>query len=212
MAIKLLFLDLNGTVVDDWESSYAGVQAIFAHYNKPCPTIGEYIEQAAATGDYHSFYTNNCIRATRDELYAIYSPAYSEHAGEVVVMPHVGNVLRRLNCLGVEIHLLTAARKDFAEPLMLAAGIEDCCAGFHYHVHNKSAQIHAVIDGMVISQNECAMVGDLPSDVVHAKQAGIKSIAFLNRHVPQALFDDIHEIDCVTDSFLGLLEFIESCN
>lgn len=208
MLIKILFLDLNGTVIDDWDSSYVGVQAIFKKYQTQCPSLDTYIRKVALTGDYHGFYIDNGVKATRDDLYEIYTPSYRKHAGEAVVMPNVHDALEAIKSLGVEIHLLTAARKDFAEVLVKQANISQFCDAFHYHVHNKSAQIHAVIDGMDVLPQECAMIGDLPSDVRHAKKVGVKGIAFLNRHVPRDLFGQIHDMDFATDSFEGLLQFV----
>jgi hypothetical protein len=43
MVKPILFLDLNGTCVDDWESLYGGVRAIFQYFNKPIPPLAEYV-------------------------------------------------------------------------------------------------------------------------------------------------------------------------
>ena len=127
MSIRILFLDLNGTVIDDWESSYVGVQAIFNKYCVACPSLDAYIRKVALTGDYHGFYIDNGVNATRDDLYKIYTPAYREHAVEAVVMPNVHGTLESIKSLGVGIHLLTAARKDFAEVLVEQANIYKFC-------------------------------------------------------------------------------------
>lgn len=191
MSHRVLFLDLNGTMLDDWQPSYAGVRAIFDHYERPCPTMADFIRGVAHTGDYHGFYVHNGIDVTRDELYALYVPAYHAHQDEIELVPGVHDTLTRIKDAGVELHVVTAARKDFAERLILQARIGHYCDGFHYHVHDKYAQVCAIINGMEIDPAQCAMVGDLPSDVYAANRAGIAGIGFMNRHVPRDVFDNV---------------------
>jgi phosphoglycolate phosphatase-like HAD superfamily hydrolase len=108
-------------------------------------------------------------------------------------------------------HVITAARLDLAWPLMERLRVREYFDGFHTHVHNKSAMIHAIIDGMEIDKSKCAMVGDLPSDVAHAKRAGIRGIGFLSPYVPRLLFDALPEnekADLLTDSFSEIAEFM----
>ena len=61
MTTNVLFLDLNGTCVDDWEPLYAGVQAIFGTYHLPCPSLETFVRTVGVTGDYQSFYVNRNI-------------------------------------------------------------------------------------------------------------------------------------------------------
>ncbi|OHA84253.1 MAG: hypothetical protein A2408_00120 [Candidatus Yonathbacteria bacterium RIFOXYC1_FULL_52_10] len=191
MAHKVLFLDLNGTVIDDWNPSYAGVRAIFDHYELPCPTLASFIRGVAHTGDYHGFYVQNGIDVSRDELYTLYIPAYHAHQDAIELVPGVHEALERIRNAGVEIHIVTAARKDFAEHLIDKANIAKYCEGFHYHVHDKHSQIRAIIHGMNVRPTECAMIGDLPSDVHAANRAGISGIGFMNRHVPPDVFENV---------------------
>ena len=207
--IRVLFLDLNGTCVDDWESSYAGVRAIFDTHRKPLPSIEEYISAVAQDGGYHKFYEDRGVCATRDELYEIYQPAYYAHMEEVVITPELHMALNALKNVGVEIHLISAARGDFAQPLVEAASLTQYCESMHFHVHDKAAQIEAIIRGMeYVKAHECAMIGDLPSDVLDSKKAGIKGIAFLNRHVPRRLFAGVHQMDLAVFEFKGILPFV----
>lgn len=205
---KILFLDLNGTSVDDWDLSYAGVKAIFEAYKKPVPSIEEYVNAVALNGGYLQFYLDRGISATRDDLYTIFTPAYHALMGELRVTPGLHTTLRVLKDVGVEIHLISAGQRDFAEPLVRAALLTEYCESMHFHVHDKAAQIRAVIQGMdYIKPNECAMIGDLPSDVLDSKRAGINGVAFLNRHVPRELFADI-EMDFAVTEFEGILPFM----
>lgn len=199
--LKLVFLDLNGTIVDDWDVSHVAVAAIFKHYGKPCPSLEEYVAAVATSGDYHRFYLSHGIQATREELYAIYSPAYYAHRQEAVVIPGACDFAEWLTETGVEVHLLTAARRDFAEPLVDAAGIGPYCAAFHYHVHNKAEQMLAVIDGASTRPQECLMIGDLPSDVMAAKSVGAHAALIVNRHVPETVLSEAKQVGCIATAF-----------
>lgn len=191
MSHRVLFLDLNGTLIDDWIPSYAGVRAVFDHYELPCPTLADFIRGVAHTGDYRGFYLDNGIEATRDELYEVYIPAYHAYQDELELMLGVHPALAQLQGAGIEMHIVTAARKDFAEHLILQAHIAPYCDGFHYHVHDKHAQVCAIINGMDVDPAQCAMIGDLPSDVYAANRAGISSIGFMNPHVPSDVFEGV---------------------
>jgi len=210
MATRILFLDVNGTVIDDWAPAYEGLAAVLDHYGIERPTLETYIHEVGIDGDYHEFYLRRGIYASRDALYKIFSPVYREHATEIQLMPGVHEALRAMKATGVEIHILTAARKDFIEPLLLESGVHELCDSYHYHVHDKSEQVRAVVSGMHIPDNECVMVGDLPSDVVHAKRADIRAVGFHNPHVPKDVFTDIFDMDYFTFSFQGLADYV--CN
>lgn len=198
--LSLVFLDLNGTVIDDWDASYAATRATFVHFNRPCPTIGEYIAEVAITGDYHAFYTNRGIDATRDARYEIFLPAYYKHQRDVVVMPGVLSFAETLHRRGVEIHLLTAARRDFAEPLVQSSGVDRYCSAFHYHIHDKAAQMKAVVDGGAIPYEECLMVGDMPSDIRAAKQVGAHGSLIVNQHMTPEVVAEARRIGCIAEA------------
>jgi len=210
MAIRMVFLDLNGTIVDDWPSSYAGVCAVFTTHGLPCPTLDEYIRFVALSGDYLSFYqAHGLAHVDREAIYNTYMPAYHGHANEVRVANGAYDVLETLLSLRIEVHIVTAAGKDLAEHLVEATRIRAYCENVHMHVHNKAAQVEAVIDGMRrVQRKECVMMGDLPSDVLHAKQARIHGIAYANPHVPRDIFSSVPGMDFAATSFDGLLTYI----
>lgn len=196
-SLKIVFLDLNGTVVDDWDVSYAAVRAIFAHHGKEVPPLAQYAEAMASNGDYHNFYLSHGINTTRDELYEIWTPAYRAHRREAVVVPGVRAFVRMLVKSGVEVHLLTAARRDFAEPLVQEAEIEQWCAALHYHIHDKAEQVRAVVHGMAIEPSECLIIGDLPSDMKAARSAGVRGAFIVNKHVPDSVREMAISVGCI---------------
>ncbi len=102
------------------------------------------------------------------------------------------------------------ARKDMAEHLIDATDIRKYCECVHVHIHNKARQVQAVIDTMDLKRSECLMMGDLPSDAIHAKEAGIHGLVYVNEHVPRDIFGSSTNIDFATTSFVGLLDYIRA--
>src|SRR3989344_4058699 len=136
MKCEILFLDLNGTLIDDWEASFAGVVAIFREHNKSIPQIEEYIRAVALHGDYKQFYVTHGIEVGRNDLYRTFIPAYHQHLnGKICLMPGVVEGLKQIRTKIKEIHIITAGRKEgFGEYLLSRTGIQECCDSFHFHV------------------------------------------------------------------------------
>lgn len=191
MPRPIVFIDVNGTALDDWPAVVHGVNGVLAHYSVPRVSAEAYISEVARCGDYERFYRVRGIRASRDRLYELFLPAYRRHLHEVSLMPGVHEALARIARGGYEVHILTAARKDFVEPLLTAAGIHELCDSCHYHVHDKAAQVEAVLYGTEVSRQRCALLGDIPSDMRSARQAGVRAVAFKNPHVPAHLFKGV---------------------
>jgi len=212
MNIKILFLDFNGTLINDWASSFAGMRAIFKKFNKPCPSLEEYIRSVAFLGDYIKFYYNHGIGefVGKEELYNIYIPAYYAHIKNPKIIPGVHDTLTKFKQEGIEIHIITAAAEDFAGDLIEAVNVAQYCSSFHFDINNKAECINAIISDMSIQPDQCVMIGDLPSDVLHAKEARIRGIAFLNTYVPRDLFSGLYGMDYATPHFDGLLDYFLS--
>jgi len=79
--MKALFCDWNGTILDDMPIWEQAMQKIFLFFGKNPPTIGEYFRELE-TGDHLDIHRKRGIIASRDELNAIYGPAYERGAAE----------------------------------------------------------------------------------------------------------------------------------
>lgn len=206
-----MFFDLNGTLIDDWPASHAGICANFKKYEVPEPTLEEYIRDVAHNGNYKEFYENRGIMADRNALHDIFYPAYERYIGgfhNTQVFPGVYETLVALCENGVEMHIITAATEELAGALLTKTDILKYCRSIHYHVHNKEAHVCAIIDDADIRKERCAMMGDLPSDVIAAKRAGIRGVGFRNPHVPRDLWNDVQNMDYLAFEFSGILDFV----
>lgn len=203
---KVAFLDVNGTLLDDWKPGYEALVYVLEHFGKKRIPIHEYIREVGADGDYHGLYKRRGITASHDEVHKIFMPVYHQHAGEIRVMTGAHELIEALRTHCYEVHIVTAARRDFIEPILQTTGLSKHCDGTHYHVHNKSAQVKAILNGSEYDRAQCAMVGDLPADIIHAKRAGIRGVGFRNPDAPPDLFRDT-ELDFLAFDHTGTADY-----
>ncbi len=97
MAIRMVFLDLNGTLIDDWPSHEAGIQAVFRTNGLPEPALAEFLRFVSQTGDYLSFYHKHGLaHLDKDTIYDVYHASYQEHQEMVRLVPGALQTLREL--------------------------------------------------------------------------------------------------------------------
>ncbi|MBI2109490.1 MAG: HAD family hydrolase [Parcubacteria group bacterium] len=193
--MKILFCDWNGTLLDDtiiWEQAMG---ALFQVFGKKPPTIAEYF-RALESGDYMEVYRKRGIDASREELNAMYEKEYVCRASSATIFPQVREVLQFLFRTRVTLALVTAQPQAIALPMLEQFGIDSLFSYLEFHALDKKVLISKIISNEIerrrfvrdwVSPHECYFIGDAPSDMRHAKQAGIQAVAFLNDHVPHDL-------------------------
>ena len=82
------------------------------------PAFDEYVRELALSGDYYGYYTRRGKIGSRDEVYQTFIKAYNEHISDVKVFEGVYKALDIIVQSDIDIHLVTAAREDFAGPLV----------------------------------------------------------------------------------------------
>ena len=184
--IKILFCDWNGTLLDDMPIWGEAMRKTFLAFGVEPPTVADYFRELES-GDYLEVYRKRGIVASRDELNAIYEPAYEERLSDTMLFFGVATTLHRLHENGVRLVLVTSQQNALVVPLLNKFGIDhlfDKCA---FHVFDKKAVITEVAQRNGVTPDQCSFVGDSPSDIRHAKKAGITAIAFLGGHIPEEL-------------------------
>lgn len=183
--MKSVLFDWNGTLLDDMPVFYGAVKEVFRTFSLKPPTIEEYFR--GLEGDYLAIYRTRGIMASREELNAIYQSYYESHINEAVLSPGVKKVLEYLVQRGIIIGLVTIQEESLALPLMEKFGIHQL---FHYtkfHVLDKKTAIQDILRNTHINPCDCCFVGDSPSDIRQAREAGVRAIAFLNGYIPNDL-------------------------
>jgi phosphoglycolate phosphatase len=184
--MKVLFCDWNGTLLDDMPIWDEARKKTFLAFGVEPPTIAEYFQELE-TGDYLEVYRKRGITASREELNAIYEPAYEAQLHRAALFPQIPETLLRLKAQGITLALVTAQQEALVVPLLEKFRIRELFNSVAFHVLDKKALITNVIRDFNIDPRDCYFIGDSPSDIRHAKKSGIISIAFLAGYIPDDL-------------------------
>lgn len=184
--MKILFCDWNGTVLDDMSIWDEARRKTFLAFDVEPPTVADYFRELES-GDYLQVYRKRGITASRDELNAIYEPAYEERLSDVKLFPGVVETLQRLHENNVHLALITAQQETLVVPLLNKFGVYHLFDDYAFHTFDKKTAIIEIAQRNNVNLKECFFVGDSPSDIRHAKKAGVTAIAFLGSYIPEEL-------------------------
>ncbi|MBI2640104.1 MAG: HAD family hydrolase [Candidatus Sungbacteria bacterium] len=202
--MKILFCDWNGTLLDDMPIWDEVMRKTFLAFGVEPPTIADYFRELES-GDYLEVYRKRGIAASRDKLNAIYEPAYEERLADAMLFPEVAATLRQLHENGVRLVLVTSQQNTLVVPLLNKFGIDHLFDERAFHVFDKKSVITEIAQRNGVTPDQCSFVGDSPSDIRHAKKAGITAIAFLGEHIPEELLIDadhhIHTFEEILNLF-----------
>jgi HAD superfamily hydrolase (TIGR01509 family) len=186
MPIKILFCDWNGTILDDMPIWYAAKCQQFFEYGKTPPTINEYF-CALESGDYMEVYRKFGISASREDMNASYESAYEKSLSLAELFPGTKKALMRLNAQGVRLVLVTAQLEKLVLPLLDKFGIRELFWRVATDITDKAAVFTSVMKETGADREDCFSVGDAPSDIRHARKAGIVSIALVSGWMDEKL-------------------------
>ena len=183
--MKLVLFDWNGTLLDDIPIWYEAVKETFKCFGKEPPTVEQYFKELE--GDYASIYKSRGIEASRDEMNAVYEPYYERRMNEATLFPDTCAILEFLAQKGKILGLITGQKEYLTSPLLDKFGINAFFRYREFHVTNKKEVISIILKKTGISHDNCCYVGDTPSDIRHAKQAGVISIALASGYLQEGL-------------------------
>lgn len=208
MIIKVIAFDWNGTLVNDCEWIFEGIEEIFRHFGKPVPHIEEYQEEIS--NDYLPFYRKRGIEASREALNEIMN-------GKLATMPppqlfpDTRSTLRFFKAKGVVLALITL--RDI-ESLNQDLELHNLSSVFD-SVRGDATEKHKVLEELMktfhASSDEVVFVSDTASDIAAGKLAGVCTVAithgFNSRKKLVSVKPDIiiDELSALTKIFGALL-------
>ncbi len=188
--MQAIFFDWNGTLLDDtltiW---YEVIRKTFCDFGKEPPTIAEHIQKMSG-GDYSLSYRSRGITASREVLAAIYEAYYQQMLEDmlskgdtehVLLYPGVSKTLTSLRKNNIVTGIVTTQPQLLVEPLLEKLNITSLLTRFVSNVINKAEAINSLVAAEKIPLTECYYVGDSPSDIIHAKKAGVIAVAFVDK-------------------------------
>lgn len=183
---KAVLFDWNGTLLDDIPVWYDSVKEIFRVYEKTPPTMEEYFREWE--GDYLKIYQSRGITVSREEMNKVYGLYYEAHVKTAVLNFRAKEVLSNLFLRkNTFVGLITAQPRELVVPLLDKFDIGGFFLYRAFHVLDKKETIRRLLKREDIDPKNCYYVGDTPSDMRHAKKAGVVAVSFLNGYVPEDL-------------------------
>lgn len=169
---KLLFLDVDGVILDSLEVGYKGTAEVFVSEGITPPTQEEYHRDF----DAHSaigFYRSRGVKISSEEIWKRFLAYYDSH--DHLVFQEVPEVLRSLSNSGVRLYFVTFGRsEDRVGTMFKKYGISNLFEDGGFGYERKDEYIDQVLGDLDIKTVHAAMIGDQPSDIIDAYRAGLR--------------------------------------
>jgi pyrophosphatase PpaX len=210
--IKAVFFDLDGTLVDTFES-------IVISFNEALKALGAgpvdreiLVESIGAP---HDVTLRKIVPgASREELNEATS-VFRKTRAEITdkytkVLPGVPELLKNLKSKNIKTGVVTTTTRQMTEHILKAANLYDFFDVLITRDDVKNLKpdpepIINAIDKLNLNKDECIMVGDHPNDIISAKTASVKVAAIpnvydkktLEKYKPDYIFKNIIDVESV---------------
>lgn len=186
--MRICLFDLDGTLLDNMPVWRKTVDGLFARFGKTPPTTAQFFEELErGHGDYLQVYRKFGINAHRDELNANFKEIYESLAPQIRLAPFASHTLERLAVKGVILGLVTTQLESVSLSQMNRFDITNFFTHKRFHTIDKGSAITEILAKTGVHPRDCCYVGDSPSDIRHANQSGVVSVAYLDSHIPHEL-------------------------
>ncbi|QQG46450.1 MAG: HAD family hydrolase [Candidatus Niyogibacteria bacterium] len=182
---KILMLDLNNTLLNDFKIWRLATDVLFRIFGKEPPTTEEFFKKyrGPVVDTYRAF----GIKITSEEIHKIFDSVYEAHRNDFSLAPGAYDLLFTLPRKGFIIVLVTACGRETAMNLLEKFEIQNAFDHLEFGAGDKFAAIKRLMLRERAEAGNCFYVGDSPSDMMHAKRAGVRAVAFLNGNIPEDL-------------------------
>jgi len=207
--IRRLIFDMDGTLSDTVAAAVPALDEVAPRHGLP-HVSGEAVRGAvgiANPGFYYRLYPGH-DRALIEAFGQAVERAEAAHVrrlGGAMLFPGVREMLDRLTCMGVELHIASTGDPDHVDAVLRSAGILGLFQSVHCGESAKERMVGEILGAS--DRREWAMVGDRQKDVDAARANGIPVIGAGFGYVEnaeRALFDR------VADSPAELVQWVEA--
>lgn len=210
--MRICLFDWDGTLLDNTSIWHEAVGRLFQKYGKRSltPSISDFFRELGTyKGDYYQIYRSRGIDASREEVNAIFSIIFKEllSQSELQLITNAEHTLRILSESGTTLGLVTTQLEDIVMPLLEKFDLLNLFQHLKFHAIDKNKAIVQILGKEGVHPRDCYYVGDAPSDMRHANNAGVVSVAYLGGHVPEALIMAAKPNMTIKD-FRELLSFV----
>lgn len=181
---KMVLFDWNGTLIDDTSIWLKSVGAIFELRHVKLPPAEEYFRRMEELKSLTEVYNSFGIGLTAEELNRIYQEEYQKHLKEIQLSQGAIETLKALKKRKIILGIVSAQLKTLFDAPFLRFNLEQYFDEVIVGTQNKDLIIASLYALKGAKPENCYYVGDTPSDIRNAKKAGVKSVAYLNKHIP----------------------------
>jgi phosphoglycolate phosphatase len=193
---KLIGWDLDGTLADNFDAHYQAMCAVFKKFNMSYPTKEEYGEKV--TFDLVKFYNERGLSLTRDQLSQFFREII-ENFPPPKMFDSAKITLEKIRSKNIEQALITMASEYRVTPFIKNFDIEKIFFAVHSNINNKQEVIAKIIQEKNIDPKHFVYVGDTPSDVEAANNAGAISVGFAGGFASKKALEKSHPNFLIND-------------
>lgn len=181
MAINLLGLDFDGTVINSLETCYQKMVATFNHLGINAPPLKIWKEEISQIGVLEFYIKYGAPKTlTLEELHEIYTKIYKKLEPKPELFPGVAATLSSIFKKGIPIVLISLNSQAILEAETERLGIAKYFSKIIGQTREKEKELIKIIQNLRIRARTVLFVGDTVHDIEAAKKAGCISIAFIN--------------------------------
>lgn len=216
MRPKIIFFDAHGGIMDDTDIALCAVQDVFSYFRREPPSINEYLLALELDGwDMTPQFARRGISSSAEEIYDLMFRAYVlrlRNAG-VILLPGVREVLEAEHARGILMVLISRYPEDVLAPFFLDAGVAPFFGFECFGEDDPKGPIDWIlkIENMHTTEpilpSDCILISPNPFSLFQAKQAGVRTIALIQKPIPP-YFPRLARPDHEVTNPLEILELI----
>ncbi len=214
--IKHICFDLDGTLVDSYETIYKTTVKTLQHLKIDEPLPEPEFYKRIGHHFIHIFSDLNIPVTDIEEFIDIYKGYYFDFIDESVLYPGVTHVLNQLKKEGIKISLLTTKGQDQADKIINHFNLRKYFAfvmGRRNGIAIKPSpeSLHFICSELSVEESETIMVGDAELDINCGKNAGAFSCAVTYGYRSKEMLE-VENPDFIIDEIGELLSFVSELN
>lgn len=184
---KMVLWDWDGTLINNNEVWYESAAKLFEAQGLNIPSLDALFAVFCEKESWIQTYQEFGITMGREEMKEIYYREYQGRMGQICLSQDARKTLRLLKWNGVIMGIVSRQNPEFFFPILRRLKLRPYFRHIILGLNNKIDAIGqlCLIEG--VGRSNCWYVGDMPSDVLQAKEAGVISVAYLTRFIPEEI-------------------------